>query len=152
MPMDRVARRLGGVCLLLALALWSLALPLHCAGRAALSGGFALLDGILMGLALAAVTRARRPLLIYLWLGLAAATLWPLWESWPLYRGWPIGNPGDVVAWPGAPDLVYSYFDILRACVFLLAIPAPFALYGQHGPDLQPTEDAPPYLEMEDSS
>jgi hypothetical protein len=135
MPIERVAHRLGAVCLLLALALWSLSIPLHCAGRAALVGCCALLDGGLFGLCLALVTRARRPVLIYLFLGLAALTFWPLWESWPLYHGWPIGDPGHIVAWPGAPDLVYSYFDLLRVPLFLLGMPAPFARYGQHGPD-----------------
>lgn len=110
-------------------------MPLQCAGRAALVGGFALFDGSLMGLALALVTRARRPVLIYLFFGLAMLTLWPLAASWPLDKGWPIGDPGAIVVWLGAPTLVYNYFDILRACVFTLAIPAPFARYGQHGPD-----------------
>jgi hypothetical protein len=136
MPIDRIAGRIGAVCLLSTLALWSLSAPLHCTGRAGLVGGFALVDGALMGLALAFVTRSRRPLLIYLFIGLALLTLWPLAASWPLDKGWPIGDPGAIAAWPGAPALVYNYFDILRACVFALAIPAPFARYGQHGPDL----------------
>jgi hypothetical protein len=135
MSLTRIARRISAVCLLLSLALWCLSLPLHCAGRAALVGGFALLDGGLLGLCLALVTRVRQPLLIYLFLGLAALTFWPMWESWPLYQGWLIGDPGRIVAWPGAPELVYSYFDLLRSALFLLGLPAPFARYGQHRPD-----------------
>jgi hypothetical protein len=136
--LNRTAYRIGAVCLLLSLGVWGLSLPLHCAGRAALVGGWALLDGGLLGLALALVTRARRPLLIYLFLGLAALTFWPIWEGWPLYRGWPVGDPGRIVAWRGAPELVYSYFDLLRSALFLLGMPAPFVRYGQHGPDPLP--------------
>ena len=136
MSIVRVARRVGTGCVLLAIALWSLSVPLGCAGRAALVGGFALLDGAVLGLLLAAVTRIRRPILIYLFLGLATLTLWPIIQMWPLYHGWPVGDPGRIVAWPGAPELVYSYFDILRGALYLLGMPAPFARYGQHQPDL----------------
>src|SRR5579871_2176228 len=122
MTLTRTALRVGVVCLLLSLALWSLALPLHCGGRAALVGSCGFLDGGLLGLCLALVTRARRPLLIYLSLGLASLTFWPIWASWPLYHGWPIGDPGRIVAWRGAPDLVYSYFDMLRGTLFLLGV------------------------------
>jgi hypothetical protein len=53
-------RRLGRACSALALAFWALALPLGCAGRAAVVGGFALLDGALCGTLLAGITRTRR--------------------------------------------------------------------------------------------
>jgi len=150
MPIDRIARRIGCVCVLLALALWTLSLPLQCAGRAALVGGFALIDGAIAGLCLALVTRVRTAKLIYLALTGAGLTLWPIWQSWPVYRGWPIGDPSQIVAWPGAQAIVYSYFDVLRGCLYLLAIPAPFARFGRHGPDPQ-LNTAPIVLENHNS-
>lgn len=132
----RAAPRLGAACLLLALVAWSLSLPLHCPLRAALVGGFAFLDGSLLGLCLALVTRARRPAGIYFWLLLAGATFWPIWNEWPIWRGWPIGDPTTLQPWPGAPVLLANYYDLLRFGLFLLGLPFPFVRFGHHAPEL----------------
>jgi hypothetical protein len=131
MPPDRSARRLGILCLSLALLLWALSFPLHCAGRAALVSGFSLLDGAALGAALAMVTRTRRPLAIYGWLAVAALTFWPLLVVWPP------GGAFDVHPGPYAPALASNYFDVLRLGLFFLGIPYPFARCGHHAPDPQ---------------
>ena len=89
-----------------------------------------LLDGLLLGGALAAVTRTRRPLLIYLWLGVAALSLW-----WLIVFQLP-GEAESVQLWQGAPSLLKNYFDILRVGVFLAGIPYPFIRIGHHAPDI----------------
>lgn len=131
----RVTRRIGLVCLLLALAAWSLSFLFRVPLRAALVGGCALIDGALLGLCLAAVTRTRRPVAIYAWLLGAALTFWPIWYDWPIWQGWPIGDPMTLHLWPGAPALAGSYYELLRAFLYLLGLPYPFARFGQHGPD-----------------
>lgn len=127
-----MSSRLGLICLLLSLILWAGSLPLHCAPLAAYVGGVTLLIGGAFGLCLALVTRTRRPILIYLYLGLACLCLWPLYRSWPFADAW------DVVPWPGAPTFVLYYFILLRPCIFLLGVPYPFARFGLHGPDPLP--------------
>ncbi len=127
-----VARRIGIVCLMLALLCLAPALPLHCLGPAVRVGGFGLLDGALLGTALAMITRTRRPLWIYTWLAVAALTLWLV------YEGWPPAGPWEIHPWPGAPDIVYNYLDVLRSVLFILGLPYPFARLGYHAPDPLP--------------
>lgn len=131
MSSGSAARRLGIVCLSLALLLWALSFPLHCVGRATLVGGFSLLDGAALGAALAMVTRTRRPLAIYGWLAVAALTFWPILAVWPP------GGASDVHPGPNAPALASNYFDALRLGLFFLGIPYPFARCGHHAPDTQ---------------
>jgi hypothetical protein len=138
MPPESVSRRLGGVCLTLALLSWAVALPLHCPGKAALVGGVALLAGVLLGAALAMVTRTRNPWRIYGWLAVAALTFWPMIVAWPP------ADPSDIHPWPHAPDIVANYFDILRIALFLVGIPYPFARFGQHAPDPRQDENSVP--------
>lgn len=123
--------RLGWVCLGLALAFYALSFPLHCAALAAWVGGFSLLDGFVLGTALALATRTRRPVLIYACLAIALLTLWPLVAAWPPGDAW------DVHPWRGAPVLIYNYFDVLRPCLYLLGSPYPFARFGHHAPDAE---------------
>jgi hypothetical protein len=127
-------RRLGWACFALALAFWALALPLGCAGRAAVVGGFSLLAGALCGTLLALVTRTRRPTFIYACLAGAALTVWPI------LVGWPPGGAADVHPWRDAPSLVLNYFDALRPVMYLLGLPYPFARLGHHAPDPHPTQ------------
>ena len=130
--MARVANRIGLVCFALALLSWAASLPLRCAGLAAWVAVVSWGAGKAFGLFLALVTRTHKPVLIYLLLGLAGVTLWPLFQSWPY------ADAGDVIAWPGAPGFTYQYFALLRPVVFLLGLPYPFARVGQHGPDPLP--------------
>src|SRR5262249_43087184 len=125
-------RRFFWLCLTLALLLWGLSFPLRCVGQATRVGGLMLLDGALLGAALAGVPRTRRPLGIYAWLGVALLTLWPL------IAGWPAVGAEAVHPWRGAPSIVLNYFDMLRVGAFLLGIPYPFARLGQHAPDPLP--------------
>ena len=135
--------RMGLVCLGLIIFTLVLAFPLRCFPLAlgvALSAGTA---GTALGAALALVTRTTSPLAIYLLLGAAALTFVPLAHPWPA------ADSFDVLAWRGAPDIVYGYFDGLRAAAFLLSIPFPFARLGRHTPDAQSaaeerSEDKPP--------
>lgn len=120
---------LGWVSLLLIGAAAAPAIPLRCADQALRVGAVALGTGTLFGIGLAGITRTRIPILIYLCLGLVAAA------SWPLFAGWPPATAADVHPWPGAPELFFSYFDALRAWMFLVAIPYPFARLGYHAPD-----------------
>jgi hypothetical protein len=128
----RVANRIGLVCFALTVLAWAASLPLHCARLAAWVAVVAWGAGGLFGVFLALVTRTRKPILIYLLLGLAALTLWPLFQSWPYADAW------DVIAWPGAPGFVQQYFTLLRPIGFLLGLPFPFACLGQHSPDPLP--------------
>ena len=125
--MPRVANRIGLVCFAGAVLAWAASLPLRCAPLAACVAVVAWGAGGLFGVFLALVTRTRKPALIYLLLGLAALTLWPLFQSWPYADAY------DVIAWPGAPGFAGQYFAILRPVVFLLGLPFPFARLGQHG-------------------
>ncbi|HZO91479.1 MAG TPA: hypothetical protein VFB38_24365 [Chthonomonadaceae bacterium] len=127
---DRSLRLLGIVCLSAALALWALSFPLHSLWQATRIGGFALLDGVACGTALAMVTRTRRPLFIYGWLGVAALTLWPIWIGWP-------PDPLD------APNAVLTYLDLLRLVLYVLGLPYPFARLGYHAPDPRPSGKLP---------
>lgn len=126
---ERAIRRMGFGCLLLAIAFWSVSLALGCARLAAWVGAFSLLDGAVFGLMLALVTRTRRPLLIYLCLVGAGLTFWPLFAAWPP------ADSQDVHLWPTAPNILYTYFDVFRFCLFTLGIPTPFARLGYHAPD-----------------
>ena len=117
------------VCLLLAAGELAFSVPLHCEIKAGTVGGISLLDGALFGLSLAAVTRTRRTRWIYFYLLCAGLTLAPL------YLGWPAADADDLTLWRGAPGLLENYFVLLRLALFLLALPYPFARFGQHGPD-----------------
>lgn len=130
--MSGAMRRLGGICLALSLLLWLPSLPLHCAGRAALVGGFSLLNGVLLGTLLAVITRTRRPLLIYACLGGVLLSFWPLFVSWPP------AEQSEIYLPHGAPEILLNYFDILRGVLFLLGVPFPFATLGHHAPDPLP--------------
>jgi len=130
----RAALKIGLICVMLSLLCWTASVPLHCVEIAALVGGFSYLNGTFFGIMLALVTRSRRPVLIYLWLGLAALSFYPLFIAWP---------PADelsIEAWRGAPPIVYNYFDALRPLLFLLGMPPPFIAFGFHAPDPAPTE------------
>ncbi len=128
-------KRAGLICLALILAAWAASLPLRCPVLGAWVAGVSALTGALCGLFLALVTRTRRPVLIYAFLALACLMLWPLYNAWPYADGF------DVIAWPNAPQFVFTYFGILRPVVFILALPVPFAAVGQHGPDPLPVQD-----------
>lgn len=128
--------RVGLTCLGLALLLWAVSLPLHCANLAIGVATANFMAGGLFGLFLALVTRTRTPWQIYLFLGLACLTLWPL------YRNWPPADYGDLVVPQGAPSILENYFTLLRLSVFLLGLPFPFAALGQHGPDPLPANTA----------
>ncbi len=132
------AIKIGLVCLTLSLLAIAASLPLGCLLPALTLGSFSLFDGMLLGTALALITRTRLVWLIYLLLALAAFTLWPLFQEWPA------GNAWDIHPWQGAPALVYGYLDAERMLLFLLGIPAPFALLGQHGPDRLPLASLTP--------
>lgn len=123
------------MCLVLSLLVIAASLPLGCLPIALSIGGFSLLDGIVLGVGLALVTRVRSPWIIYFLLGLCALTVWPLIDEWPP------GGALDVHLWPGVPSLAYGYLDAVRLMLFLLGVPAPFALLGHHGPDSVPTSD-----------
>ncbi|MCS6775901.1 MAG: hypothetical protein RMJ43_11625 [Chloroherpetonaceae bacterium] len=119
----------GLLCAGLALLLWALALPLGCAGQAALIGGVSLGSGALLGLMLALITRTLRPAVIYLCLCVAVAA------CVPLLREWPPGDMRDVRLAPGMPGFLAYYLDLLRVALFVLGIPYPFARLGHHAPD-----------------
>ncbi len=125
----RAGLKIGVICLVLSLLCWAASLRLHCPEVAALVGGFSFLDGAFFGIMLALVTRSRRPIWIYVWLGLAALSFYPLFISWPP------GNELSIAAWRGAPAIVYNYFDALRPLLFLLGMPFPFIAFGFHAPD-----------------
>lgn len=128
------AGRVGLVCLggigAAVIAAW----PLRCLTAALGVGAVAAAAGAALGIALAAITRTRRPALIYFFLGLAALTLVPLVHPWPG------GDSADVTLWPGAPDILYNYFDFLRGAAYLFAMPYPFARFGRHKPDADEME------------
>lgn len=124
-----LATKIGIRCVMLSALLWAISLPLRVGREAAAVGSANFVLGVLFGLCLAGVTRTRRPLLIYLWLTLACLTLWPLFLSWPLLDSF--GLPSER-AW--------HYISLLRVCLFVLGLPYPFALVGQHGPDPLPDE------------
>ncbi|MDE2125059.1 MAG: hypothetical protein KGJ62_00530 [Armatimonadetes bacterium] len=99
--------------------------------RPALSvGAVAAGSGALFGASLAAVTRTRQPLVIYLLLLLAGLCLVPVLLGLPPAGEWQI-HP-----WPHAPALVWNYFDIARPLQFFLAVPWPFAALGHHAADV----------------
>lgn len=114
--------------------MWLPSFWLRCPQQATVIGGFSLLDGFMFGSALALITRTRRPVLIYLYLGVVVLTFVPLFQSWPP------GGPWDVRLSPGMPEILLNYLDMLRIGLFLLGFPYPFARFGQHGPDPRPEE------------
>jgi hypothetical protein len=124
-------------CLILAIVWLLPALRLQCLERAAIIAGASLLEGALLGTAMAMITRTRKPLAIYFWLLICLLSLGPLCASWPA------GSPWEIHPWPGAPRLVYFYFDMLRMVFFLLGIPYPFVRWGYHAPDPLPVPDVP---------
>lgn len=125
-------RLLGGAVVGISLALWAASLPLRCPVPAAQVAAFSLVAGAVLGAALAGVTRTRRPALIYLLLLAAASTLVPIALGWPPAAQYLVHPP------PSAPLIVYNYFDVLRACTYLLGAPLPFALLGFHSADPPP--------------
>ena len=131
-------RRLGLICGGLIVTAWAASLGLRCPLLAAIVTAASMGTGALCGLFLGLVTRARRPVLIYLFLIMAGLMLWPLYSAWPYADGL------DIPAWPGAPGFVFEYFSVLRPLVFLLALPVPFAVVGQHGPDPLPVSSSEP--------
>ena len=124
-----LAGKIGVRCLALAALLWAVSLPLHVGREAALAGSANFVLGALFGLCLAGVTRTRRPLLIYLWLTLACLTIGPLFLSWPLLDNFVLPS-----------ERAWHYLALLRVCLFVLGLPYPFALVGQHGPDPLPDQ------------
>lgn len=139
----RSARKLGLFTLCAFVAALAAAIPLHCLPTALRVGSGSLLLGTGLGGALAFVTRTRRPLLIYMGLLLAALTFVPLAQNWPPGDAW------DIHPWHGAPQLAYSYLDILRTLLYLVGIPWPFARFGHHAPDPLPMAAIPQELPEE---
>ncbi len=123
-------RRAAVGSIIVLIAAWLICLPLRVPVAMAVVelGGAAC--GALFGLFLAMVTRTRNVARIYLFLALAALTLWPVLADWPP------ANPASIHVWTGAPTLLYSAFDIMRPAAFIIGLIPPFALLGQHGPDL----------------
>ncbi len=134
--LQRNVRKLGLFCATVVVLALAAAVPLGCFFAALRVGGGSLLAGIGLGLALAFVTRTRRPWPIYLGLALGALTFVPITLEWPPGDAW------EVHPWHGAPPLVYGYLDGLRTLLYLLGIPWPFARFGHHAPD--PIPEAPP--------
>ncbi|HLJ58020.1 MAG TPA: hypothetical protein VKT77_23480 [Chthonomonadaceae bacterium] len=124
--------RLGLTCFALIAGLTAVGVPLRCLPIAIEAAAASAGAGFLLGAALAAVTRTRKPLAIYAWLAVAALTLWPL------LRPWPAADSFDLTLWRGAPDIFNNYFDFLRGGAYLLAMPYPFARFGRHAPDPVP--------------
>ena len=122
----------GVVSLLGTILLTLVGIPLHCGMLAARIAGVNYLAGALFGFFLAMVTRTRNPWQIYGWLILAGITLWPLWSNWPP------GGYADVALPKGAPTGLEVYPMLLRPLTFLIALPYPFAAFGQHEPDQIP--------------
>lgn len=116
----------------LVVAAWAPSLNLGCAALAARVALFTLADGLACGAALAAVTRTRKPIWIYFWLGVSALTFWPL------YVNWPEASPYDVHPAAGAPPWVLGYFEILRPVSYLAGAPFPFVALGYHAADPRP--------------
>ena len=125
---------LGCGCAAVIAGVTCLSAPLHCWRSAIAVSAVSILAGIGAGSALALITRTRNAVAIYLLLILAGFTLWPIFTLWPP------ADSSDVIAWKGAPDIVYNYFDLIRMGVYLLALPYPFAKFGVHSPDPQPEE------------
>ena len=125
---------IGWGCLILALAGFAPAFPLHCVRSALEVGGVALLAGGTLGAMLAAITRTRSPLMIYVCLAIAALSFWPLYQDWPPTPVW------DLLRGPANPEMVANYFSALRPLLFLVGIPYPYVRWGQHGPDPLPEE------------
>ena len=130
--------RLGWACLALITAMLLLSFPLHCFRMAATVAAGSATAGAGLGTAMAMVTRTRRPVAIYAWLAACGLTFLPLLFAWPP------GDSFDVTLWRGAPDILSNYFEFMRGGVFLLAMPFPFARFGQHGPDPLPTDKSEP--------
>lgn len=122
-------RFLGAASAVIIILSTSMSVALHCTRAACAVSVASLLLGLFAGGMLAAITRTRNPFAIYALIALAALTLWPIFELWPP------ADSEDIVAWKGAPSLVYNYFDFLRLGVYLVAIPYPFARFGIHAPD-----------------
>ena len=122
-------RHVGTFCFVAILMLMALSVPLRCIVLALQVGAVTGFAGAFMGVALAMITKTRRPALIYLWLGATFLSLAPLALSFPS------ADETDVHLWKGAPSIASNYFDALRMGVFLLAIPYPFARLGHHATD-----------------
>ena len=138
MPVSSIDR-LGWVCAGLITVMLAVSFPLRCFPRAGIVTVVSMCAGAALGLALGMITRTRRPLAIYFWLGICALTVLPLIFAWPQ------ADSFDVVLWRGAPDIFNNYFDLLRGGVYLIALPFPFARFGRHAPDvIHPDESGPP--------
>lgn len=131
----RIAQQVGMVCCALLIGVLLPSLFLHCARWAVLTGGVAFIKGSLFGLCLAAITRTRRPTFIYLWLLLALLMGISFWNDWPLSM--PV--PSLATGTPWGQLLFAGYGILVRYGLFFVGLPAPFALYGQHGPDMEDT-------------
>lgn len=131
----RIAQQVGTVCCALLIGVLLPSLLLHCARWAVLTGGMAFIKGSLFGLCLAAITRTRRPTFIYLWLLVALLISISFWNDWPLT----LPVPSLTTARPWSRLLLAAYAILIRYGLFFVGLPTPFALYGQHGPDMEPT-------------
>jgi hypothetical protein len=98
--------------------------------------GAGLTDGVVMGLAMAAITRTRHSTKIYLLLLIATATMWPLYSGWPSAFSW------DILEYTGPIGRVINYLEALRPLMYLLGVPFPYANYGQHEADPIPYRDS----------
>ena len=130
--MQRSVRVTGVCCCLVALLVLLPAVPMHCLLPAARIAVVAFVAGLLLGMAMAGITRSRRPTVIYLLLLAAAAT------SWPLYHGWPSAFTWEVLEYDGPVNRAITYLEALRPLMYLLGVPFPYAYFGQHGPDEVP--------------
>ena len=130
MEQERQIRKTGWFCLgggvLLAVCAWGLGILL----QAAKVGGGAFALGAAFGLGLAAITRTRRPLFIYLALGATGAALWLAVQGFPLLEEMESDRNRTALEW-------------LRLAAFLLGAPYPFARYGFHAADSVPENTSP---------
>jgi len=135
--MQRSIRITGVCCCLLAGLLLLPAIPMHCIRPALGIAGVAFVAGVLLGIAMAAITRSRRPTTIYLLLVAAAITAMPLYQDWPSAFAW------NMLAYRGPVNRVFNYLEALRPLMYLLGMPFPYAWLGQHGPDSAPDGKEP---------
>src|SRR5580658_6866912 len=103
--MQRSVRVTGVVCTGLAVLCVLPAVQFHCIWPAIRIGSPSYLGGAMLGLAMASITRTRRPALIYLLILAGAAT------AWPIYHPWPQITLADVVNYDGPMSRVITYLE-----------------------------------------